>query len=348
MLFSRQFSTVTLMTWCRALRFGLDAGLSPVKLFKQQAKSGPAEGREVAKDIAERLAKGDSIADATRRHRPRFPVLFLELVEVGEQAGRLGETFRELETYFEASASAARQFRAAMIWPAFTYVGAVLIIAMMLLVLGTLAAPGTKPFDPLGLGLLGVEGALIFLAIVGTITAVVVFLVLLLKNHPSTREKFIAFGFRLPGVAPCVRAFALYRFSVATAMTHEAGMPADRMLSSAFRATANARYLAVEEKAVKVVKGGRKVSKALAGCGRQLFPEEYLDAVGIGEVTGNVSEVMNQQAEVYREEALRQMKGLTKVASGAVYALVGLLIIVVILRMVMSIGGVYSDAMKGL
>lgn len=55
-----------------------------------------------------------------------------------------------------------------------------------------------------------------------------------------------------------------------------------------------------------------------------------------------------QQAEVYREEALRQMKGLTKIASGAVYALVGLLIIVVILRMVMSIGGVYSDAMKGL
>ena len=348
MLFSRQFNTVTLMTWCRALRFGLDAGLSPVKLFKQQAKSGPAEGREVAQDIAAQLARGESVADAARRHRPRFPALFLELVEVGEQAGRLGETFRELEAYFEASNSAARAFRAAMIWPAFTYCGAVLIVAFMLMVLGALASPGTKPFDPLGLGLLGVSGALIFLAIVGTITAVVVTLVLFLKNHPSTREKFIAFGFRLPGVAPCVRAFALYRFSVATAMTHEAGMPVDRSLRSAFRATANARYLAAEEKAVKVVKSGRTVSKALAASGRELFPEEYLDAVGIGEVTGNVSEVMNRQAEVYREDALRKMTGLTKIASGAVYALVGLLIIVVIIRMVMSIGGVYSDAMKGI
>jgi len=348
MLFSRQFGTVTLMMWCRALRFGLDAGLSPVKLFKQQAKSGPAEGREVAKDIAERLAEGDSMADAIRQHRTRFPVLFLELVEVGEQARRLGETFRELETYFEASASAARQFRAAMIWPAFTYCGAVLIVAMMLLVLGTLASPGTKPFDPLGLGLLGVSGAITFLAIVGALTAIAIISVLFLKNHPSTREKFIAFGFRLPGVAACVRAFALYRFSVATAMTHEAGMPADRSLRSAFRATANARYAAAEQKAVKVVKGGRTVSKALAGAGRELFPEEYLDAVGIGEVTGNVSEVMNKQADIYREDALRKMKGLTKLAGGALYAMVGLLVIVVIVRMVMSIGGVYSDPMKGL
>lgn len=348
MLFSRQFGTVTLMAWCRALRFGLDAGLSPVKLFKQQAKSGPAEGREVAKDIAAHLAEGESVGDAVRRHRTRFPDMFIELVEVGEQAGRLGETFRELETYFEASHSAARQFRAAMIWPAFTYCGAVLIIAFMLLVLGALAKPGDKPFDPLGLGLLGVSGAITFLLIVGGVTAVVLFLVLLLKNHPSTRTKFVAFGFRLPGVAPCVRAFALYRFSVATAMTHEAGMPVDRSLRSAFRATANARYLAAEEKAVKVVKSGRTMSKALAASGRELFPEEYLDAVGIGEVTGNVSEVMNRQADVYREDALAKMKGLTKVASGAVYALVGLLVIVVIIRMVMGIGGVYSDAMRGI
>lgn len=348
MLFSRQFGTVTLMAWCRTLQVGLDAGLSPVKLFKQQAKSGPAEGREVAADVARMLGKGDSVADALRRHRTRFPDMMLELVEVGEQAGRLADAFRELETYFEASHTAARQFRSAMIWPAFTYCGAVLIIAFMLLVLGELASPGTKPFDPLGLGLLGVSGAVTFVLVVGTLTAVILLVVLLLKNHPSTRDRFTAFGMRLPGVSPCVRAFALYRFSVATAMTHEAGMPADRSLRSAFRATANARYLAAEPRAVKVVKGGRTVSKALAGCGRDLFPEEFLDAVGIGEVTGNVTEVMGRQADVYREDALRKMKGLTKVASGAVYAVVALLVIVVILRMVTSIGGVYSDAMRGL
>lgn len=348
MLFSRQFGTVTLMTWCRTLRLGLDAGLSPVKLFKQAAKSGPAEGREVAADIAAKLGKGDSVTDALRHHRARFPEMLIELVDAGEQAGRLPDVFRELETYFEAAHAAARQFRAAMIWPAFTYIGSVFVVAGMLLVLGMLAPSGTTPFDPLGLGLLGPSGAITFLLVMGGFTAAVVFLVLLLKNHPSTKAKFAAFGFRLPGVVPCVRAFALYRFSVASAMTHEAGMSADRSLRSAFRATANARYLAAEPKAVKVVKGGRPVSRALAGCGRELFPEEYLDAVGIGEVTGNVTEQMNRQADVYREEALRKMKGLTKFASGAVYALVALLVIVVILRIVMSIGGVYGDAMKGL
>ena len=41
-------------------------------------------------------------------------------------------------------------------------------------------------------------------------------------------------------------------------------------------------------------------------------------------------------------------KLLTMIAGGSVYAMVGLLIIVVIIRIVMSIVAVYDDAAKGL
>src|SRR4051794_27824044 len=48
MLFSSRLSIQTLLTWCRAMRHGLHAGLSPVRVFRHQAKSGPAAGRALA------------------------------------------------------------------------------------------------------------------------------------------------------------------------------------------------------------------------------------------------------------------------------------------------------------
>ena len=86
-----------LVAWCRALRYSLSAGLDPVKVFKQQAKSGPRPLRALAGELAGKLAAGESLEDALEPHRNKFPPLFVELVAVGEQTGRLEDTFQELE-----------------------------------------------------------------------------------------------------------------------------------------------------------------------------------------------------------------------------------------------------------
>ena len=64
-------------------------------------------------------------------------------------------------------------------------------------------------------------------------------------------------------------------------------------------------------------------------------------------ITGSLAEVMAKRSEQYRDAAGRKLKWLTMLAGGSVYAMVGLMIIVVIIRMVMSIGAVYDDALKG-
>ena len=131
------------------MRHGLDAGLSPVRVFRHQSASGPRDGRALAATLADRLAAGESLEDALAPDRSRFPLLFVELIAVGEQTGRLAETFRALESYFDTVRSARRDFGKAMIWSAIMGVAAVLTVALMLLVLGLIAPAGGQAFDPL-------------------------------------------------------------------------------------------------------------------------------------------------------------------------------------------------------
>ncbi len=337
MIFSPRLPLSAIVSWCRALRHGIDIGLSPVRIFKQQAKSGPQAARDLATTIAERLAQGSSLENAMKPDRSKFPPLMLELVAVGEKTGRLTETFEELERYFEQTVSMRKMFHGALIWPIFTYFAAVFIIAMMLLVLGLIAPSDGKGFDPLGLGLLGFKGAAVVLGIGFGFGGFVAVAYLALRDNDPVRAKFEAFALNIPGLAGCFRAFALQRFSMALHMTSEAGLKADESLLYSFRATTNGAYLANAESCAKQARGGRAVDKILAGCPKKLFPEEYLDAVGVGVITGNLAEVMAKQAEQYRDEAGRKLKLLTMLVSGGVYALIGILIIIVIIKLAYAV-----------
>lgn len=344
MLFSSRLSPSTLLIWCRALRHGLHAGLSPVRVFRHQAKSGPTSARPLADEIAGRLEKGDSLEDALGQDRHRFPLLFVELIAVGEQTGRLVEAFETLESYFDSLLATRRQFVRALIWPGIMYVGAVMTVTLLLFIMGMI--PGG--FDPIGLGLTGPAGATTFLIGVASVTTVTVIAFLKIRDDDTARGLIESKLLPVPALGGCFRAFALQRFSLAMHMTTEAGLRADRGLKLSLRATANNAYLAHADRAAKDVRGGEEVAEVLKECGQNLFPADYLEAVQLAEVSGQLAEVMARLAKQYQEEAARKMTTLTMIAGGAVYAMVGLMVVVVILRILMAIGGIYQDAMQGL
>jgi type IV pilus assembly protein PilC len=339
-MFSKKVPLAALIQWCRALRHGLDVGLSPVKVFRQQAKSGPHQVRPLAAQLADELAEGESVAAALKPHQNRFPMLFVALVTVGEQSGRLAETFGELEQYFETVQSSRKDFLRALIWPGISYFGAILVIALLLLILGLIG-------DPFRLGkMAGVEGAMLWLTATGLFTAAVVSLYLFARDNEVVRGKIEGLALYIPGLSGCFRAFALQRFSMAMHMTAEAGLKADKSLQHSFRATSNEQYTRHAESAAKEARKGEPVADILPRYGSALFPDEFLDSINIGETTGQLAEVMEKQAEYYRAEAGRKLKVLTMLAGGAVYLMVGMFIIVLIFMIAQQVMKPYNDAMN--
>lgn len=327
-----------LILWCRALHHGLDIGLSPVRIFRQQAKSGPAVFRPIAERIALRLEDGDSLSDALKPDAWRFPLLFVELIAIGEQAGRLPAVFHELEAHYEAELDAQRKFLSALVWPGMMYVGAILVLTLLILVLGSLTGLNGKPIDPLGLGLVGASGAFWFLVYAIGLTVFLIGSILVIAYTPNARAKAESYALKIPGLAPIARAFALHRFSMAAHMTIEAGLKADRVLKSSLRATANLAYQQQGERAAKLSRKGNEIVETLGKIGPTLFPDEFIQAVHIGEESGRLAEVMQKEAEIYREASLRGMKFLVKIVTGIVYAAIGILVIVCIFRVI----GVYT------
>jgi type II secretory pathway component PulF len=329
-----------LVDWCRSLRYSLSAGLSPVRIFKQQAKSGPRALRDVAAVLTEKLEAGESLADAFEPYRDRFPPLFLELVAVGEQTGRLEDTFEELEQYYESSLSVQRNFRAQMMYPAIQFVAAILVISGLIWVLGMLGSSGKAvTTDPTGLGFTGTSGAIMFMVLAFGFVGVILFVMKVAANNVKWRARMEGMLLRFPGWGRALLSFALQRFAVALRMCVEAGLSAEKTMRYSFRATSNAAFTAGEERAAEVVKRGRTMHEALRASGAP-FTDDFREMVMMGEETGNMPEVMERVANRYREEAERKMRSAAQLTSWCIYGLVAIMIIIFIFK----IAGSYMGA----
>ncbi len=336
-----------LVTWCRNLHHSVGAGLPLVRIFKTLGKSGPRRMRDLAKDIETKLNAGDSLEDTLEPYRNVFPPLFIELVAVGEQTGRLEDTFRELELYYQSSLSMQRNFRSQMMYPAIQFVAAVLIISALIFILGMLADSGkAATTDPLGIGLTGTGGAITFLIVSFGMVGVILLGLKFISNNVQWRAKLEAMVMILPGWGPALLTFALHRFCVALRMCVEAGLRAEKTLHYCFRATSNAAFMSCEDRAVEVVKRGNELTEALLTC-RAPFPIEFREMMRMGEETGNMSEVMERLSERYREESERRLKSAAQMTSWAIYGFVALLIIIAIFKIASIYLGAIGGAMKG-
>jgi type IV pilus assembly protein PilC len=331
-----------LIPWTRALKHGLDIGLSPVKILRQQARIGPGSLRAASERMADQMEKGESLTDTIAESGVGLPTLFREIVGMAEQAGRLPDALGELERHYEAVLSARKQFRTALIWPGISYILAIGVIALLIFILGML---GTN--DPLGFGLSGISGAITVLLLGYGAAFVAVLAYRTAMSSDDIQGAFQSFALNIPGLAGCARAVALSRFTMAYHMLAEAGMPADKVVKASLKATTNAAYSRHADLSAKLLRKGEEVSEVLGPLGERLFPSDFMQVVSLGEETGNLAELMHKQSKHYAEEAARMMSFLAKLAGGAVYAMIAVFIIVLIFKVFTgTIGKTYNDAFK--
>ena len=107
-------------------------------------------------------------------------------------------------------------------------------------------------------------------------------------------------------------------------------MSIGKALRLSLRATGNNAFAAAVPMVEDAVGQGDDLTLALGQTG--LLPEEFQHILRVAEESGQLSEVLRHQGEHYHEEASRRLAVFTGVASGAVWAMTGLFIIVIIFR----------------
>lgn len=340
-MFSSRLPNLALADHCRSLRYLIESGLTLPKAMKQQATKGPLSIRPVAKRLAAVLAEGEDLPTALQDVAHYFPPIFLSLIAVAEETGQLPIALEELEEYFRLQDRLWKNFISQITWPVIQFIGAVLVIAFLIYILGILPANPISVF-----GLKGETGAMIFLGSVGGVV-LFIFLGYWFMSHVAKKGGVIdKFLLGLPYLGGCLEALALSRFSLCMGILVDAGARIGDSLKLSLEATSNHAFAERATQAKAHIESGLTLEEALREM--HLFPEEYIDIVGTAEIAAQEGKVFHQQAKYYNDTATLRMKVLATVAAKLVWLLVAVFIIALIFNLALQYIGTINNALQGL
>jgi type IV pilus assembly protein PilC len=330
-MFSRRLPVSALLDLCRSMRYSLGSGIMLRDIMDLLANKGTRQIRPVAAKISKDLKAGWSLQDALNKQEDAFPPLFMALTAVGEETGNLPEVLHELEKYYELQQKLRRDFWGQVSWPVIQFVAAVLVVTMLIYILGIIAEVrhGEAPLDPLGLGLYGTTGAIIFFGAVTSTVLAATLLFLLVKRLFRRRALVERVLLATPGLGPCLRAITMTRFCVAGRMMLETNLSVFKMLRLAFLATDNAAFTSTIPKVEASLRQGNSITTALTTA--NVFSERFLAAVAVAEESGRLPESLRFQGDEYDDESRRRLTFLTRVAGSLVWLVVAAIIITCII-----------------
>lgn len=345
-MFRSRIPLKALAPLCRSLGVMLDSGVPLLKVLDHASRRNVNAGcRRAMAGVVADVRKGTELDVAFRNQNGYFPDLFVDMLSVAERSGSVPEVLRGLAEHYENLIRLRRAFISAITWPVLQLIGAILVVALLILVLGLIGQSTGQTTDMLGWGLLGPKGALIWLGLsFGSLAGIIgsYFLVAKIFRQQRLLDGLLM---RIPVLGGCMRSFAIARFSWAFAVTQQAGMIVVQSLDASLRATGNGAFRGAIPEVCGMIREGEDLSTTLAESG--LFPEDYLHMVQVAESSGTVPEMLERLSPQFEDQARRSLKLLADAIGWLVWIGVAVLIIFIIFSIMSKYIGMINDAANG-
>lgn len=260
------------------------------------------------------LGNGRPLSAAMQAYPKVFNSLFIAIVHVGENTGRLEESFLQLSNYFALELDTRKRIKTAMRYP--ILVLGFIVVAMFILnifVIPTFANMFAKFGVELPLAtrvLLATSHFFVHwwwvLILVG-VSAIVGWTKW--TNTPSGQLKWSRWQLKIPLIGSIISRSLLARFARSFAMMLRAGVPLNQALNMVAEAVDNAFVAGRIREMRSGVERGESLLRTAATS--QLFTPLVMQMFAVGEETGQVDELMQEAAEFYEREVDYDLKTLT-------------------------------------
>jgi MSHA biogenesis protein MshG len=293
-MFSRQMYSLTKagLPLDRAIK-GLEASLKN-PIFKH-----------VLRDVIASLEGGISLASALGQHPQIFSELFLSLVHVGENTGRLELAFQEIGKYLELEKNTKKKVKSATRYPIFVLIA----MAAALAVITVFVIPVfSDAFENFGAELPWQTQLLmdtsdfvinywpfILFAIFGSIAGAISY-----TNTESGRLQWDKKKLDMPIFGNVLERIALGRFARSFSMVMSAGLPIVQGLIVVSGAVGNAFIAKNVMKMREGVERGESLHTTASNT--NMFSPLVLQMISVGEETGMVDELLREVADFYDAE----------------------------------------------
>jgi MSHA biogenesis protein MshG len=290
--------------------------------------------REAIEEMVDDLEAGRDLAGAMARHTDIFMPLYINLVRVGEESGRLDEAFLRLWEYLEREKKTTNQIKAAMRYPLFVLVAVgIAIFILMAFVIPEFA----KVFERFRLELPLPTRAIIALSeftaaywwlILGAIGGAVYGFRRYI-NTDKGRLWWDEMRLRIPVFGSIILRATLARFARAFSMATRSGVPLIQALSVVSRAIGN-EYIG--KKIVGMREGierGDSITRTAGQMG--IFTPLVMQMLAVGEETGQTDDMLEEVAAFYESEVDYDVGRLAELIQPVMTVAVGIIVFILAL-----------------
>ena len=324
----RKVSAQDKIMFAKNLSVMIAAGLPIVKSLEILSRqTNNKKFRKIVISLMNSIQKGDFLSEAMKKYPNVFSGLFIAMVKVGEESGKLSESLKIIGEQIEKDHILAKKIKGAMIYPIIILIAMVIIgIFMFIYVVPTLVSTFTE---------LNIELPLstrIIILISNTLTGHLIasFLILLsavlsvLWFLRTQRGKNILGGLllRLPLISPIVKKINSARTSRTLASLIGSGVNILDALSITKDVLQNEHYKQILAQAGKEVQKGMPISKSFKEASR-FYPVLLGEMMAVGEETGKMSEMLERLAAFYEQEVADATKDMATVVEPILMMFIG-------------------------
>ena len=300
-------------------------------------------------DVIESLNAGRDLAGSLAKHPEIFSPVFVNVVRVGENSGKLDEAFSRLHQYLTFDKMTREAIGSALRYPIIVLVAVAVAIGV---VMGMVVPKFGAIFKSFGSALPAPTQIIIAVSnftvnywwlMLGGVFAVL-FTVRAWVRTERGLYLWDRAKLRLPVLGVILHRATLARFCRAFTMTSRAGVPLLEALNLVSNAVQNA-YVGEQIRSMREsIERGEALSRAAGATG--LFTPLVLQMLSVGEETGRVDEMMDEMAEFYDSDVKRDVENLGALMEPLLIIVVGGVVLVLALGVFLPMWDLAGAAMK--
>ncbi|MGX1925987.1 type II secretion system F family protein [Vibrio sp. NH-7] len=349
-LFTPAVPLEALVIFCRQLYSLTKAGVPLLRSMKGLSSNcSNKQLQHALEEVTQELTNGRSLAGSMQMHSKVFSPLFVSMINVGENTGRLDQALLQLANYYEQEVETRKRIKTAMRYP--TFVISFIVIALFILNVKVIPQFSTM-FSRFGVDLPLPTRILItmsdffvnyWLVMIAVIVGVLFGFNAWVKTA-NGREKWDKFRLKMPIVGPLVNRAQLSRFSRTFALMLKAGVPLNQSLALAAEALGN-KFL--ENRLIEMkssIEAGGTISSTAINSG--IFTPLVIQMISVGEETGRIDELLLEVADFYDREVDYDLKTLTARIEPILLLVVAGMVLILALGIFLPMWGML-DAIKG-
>jgi MSHA biogenesis protein MshG len=286
------------------------------------------------KEIQTNLESGRELSTSMARHPAIFTPLYVSMIRIGENTGRLDQSFLRISEYLELEKDTRERVKAALRYPTMV----IFAMAVAIGIVNVLVIPAfAQVFEKAGANLPLPTRILIFtsnffVAYWPFMLAALVVSIISFNYYIKTDKGRYVWGkykIRLPLVGSILNKAALGRFARSFSMSLSAGVPLVQALTVVSRAVDN-DYIGDHILNMRIgIERGDNLTRTAAST--NMFTPLVLQMLSVGEETGQVDEMLEEVAGFYEREVDYEVKNLSTAIEPVMIVMLGIMVLILAL-----------------